>query len=142
MTEENNIEQVQFTKEQVVAFIKEIELKLIGNAGANLHSVVGLNRILRASNINQILDNELKERVKDIWIKLKSTGVQLIDPPIVFGLPKDFEALLAEDSESEDVPELGNEETEEIVEESLSTEDLPAVKKTRKKKEDKREQIN
>ena len=33
----------------------------------------------------------------------------LVDPPIIFGLPKDFEAKLAEDSESEDVPELGKE---------------------------------
>lgn len=143
MTEDNSVEEVQFTKEQIVAFIKDIELRLVGNSGANLHSVVGLNRILRASNINQVLDNELKERIKDIWIKLKSTGLLLIDPPIVFGLPKDFESILAEETESEDVPELGEEEQEEVVEEeAISADDLPAVKKTRKKKEDKRDQIN
>lgn len=140
MNEENSIEEVKFTKDEVVAFVKEIELKLVGATGANLHSIVALNKIFRAANINEVLDNELKERIKDLWIKLKSTGIQLIDPPIIFGLPKDFNAVLAEESEPEDVPELGEDHIAE--EEEISTDDLPVIKKTRKKKEDKRDQIN
>ena len=140
MNEDNNIEEVSFTKDEVVAFVKDIELKLMGNTGANLHSIVALNKIFRASNINELLDSELKERIKDLWIKLKSTGILLVDPPIIFGLPKDFEAKLAEDSESEDVPELGEDFATEEEQELVG--DLPVIKKTRKKKEDKREQIN
>ena len=142
MSEENSIDEVSFTKEEVMAFVKDIELKLVGGTAANLHSVVAINRIMRASNINELLDSDLKERIKDIWIKLKSTGIQLLDPPIIFGLPKDFDAMMAGEIESEDVPELGEDPIVEEEEEALASEDLPAIKKPRKKKEDKREQIN
>ena len=45
-----------------------------------------------------MLDEKLKEQMHDLWIKLKSLGVQLSDPPLLFGLPANF------GHESEEIP--------------------------------------
>jgi hypothetical protein len=39
-------------------------------------------------NVGELFDEDLKAQAKDIWVKLKSTGVQLSDPPFMFGAPK------------------------------------------------------
>ena len=36
---------------------------------------------------DKVHDDDLREQMKDIWVKLmKSTGLQLVNPPILFGV--------------------------------------------------------
>ena len=76
-----------FTKAQLEAFVAEISRKVVDTNPAYLHSMLALNYLLRQPNLKELLDPDLKEQLKDIWLKLKTTGLQLQDPPILFGIP-------------------------------------------------------
>lgn len=77
------------TKKEIEAFVAEIEKRLVSDKPAYMHSMLGLNLILRQPNLATTLDNELKDQLKDLWLKLiKSTGLQLANPPILFGYPE------------------------------------------------------
>ncbi|HQH28086.1 MAG TPA: hypothetical protein PLP17_11865, partial [Oligoflexia bacterium] len=63
-----------YTKEQIVAYLAEIEEKVLGSNEAYLHSVLALDRILRDPHAGDLLDDNLKAQMKDLWRKLKSSG--------------------------------------------------------------------
>jgi len=75
-----------YTRKELEAFIVEIAAKVVDKEPAYLHSMLAMNHILRQPNLHELLDADLKEQLKDIWLKLKTTGLQLQDPPILFGI--------------------------------------------------------
>lgn len=105
MAEENSQEkQKQVSKEEIEQYLGDIEEKVINSNGAYLHSIIALNQILRLPGVEQLLDAKMKERIHDVWLKLKSLGVQVMDPPMLFGLPESFNAeseAVAHDDEEE-----------------------------------------
>lgn len=94
-----------YSKEELKAYLADIERKLVESNGAYMHSLVALNEILRHPDVPALLDPELKSQMQDIWIKLKSTGIQLAEPPLLFGLPQDFAKEQEEISEEEEAEE-------------------------------------
>ena len=76
-----------YTKTEIEAFVAEIGRKVVDTNPAYLHSMLALNHILRQPNLKEQLDDELLEQLKDIWLKLKTTGLLLQDPPVLFGIP-------------------------------------------------------
>jgi hypothetical protein len=102
----------KYTKKDIKDYISDIEKKIVNSDGAYLHSIVALNEILRVPEIQDLLDDELKGHMRDLWVKLKSSGVQLTDPPILFGLPEDFGKEQEMLVESEDVPEIEDDHEE------------------------------
>ncbi len=92
MTNENGKEQSEaspreYSRKELEAFIAEISSKVVGSSNAYMHSLLAINHLLRASNAEELLDAELKEQLRDLWVKLKSNGLQLADPPLLFGIP-------------------------------------------------------
>ncbi len=77
-----------YTKKELAAFVTEIAGKVVDKEPAYLHSMLAMNHILRQPNLHELLDADLKEQLKDVWLKLKTTGLQLQDPPILFGIPE------------------------------------------------------
>lgn len=77
-----------YTKQDVQAFLAQISEKVVNNSGSYFHSMLALNSLLRLSNAAEIFDQNLKEQAKDLWVKLKSTGLHLTDPPLLFGIPQ------------------------------------------------------
>lgn len=75
-----------YTKREVQLFVADVSKRVLEPGTSHLHSVLALNHMLRQSNMPELLDADLKEQMKDLWIKLKSTGMQLNDPPILFGV--------------------------------------------------------
>ena len=73
-----------YTKKEVQTFIAEISQRVLEPNTSHLHSVLAINHLLRQSNMPELLDGDLRDQLKDLWIKLKSTGVQLNDPPLLF----------------------------------------------------------
>lgn len=93
MTNENGKEQIEaspreYSRKELEAFIAEISSKVVGSSNAYMHSLLAINHLLRASNAEELLDTELKEQLRDLWVKLKSNGLQLADPPLLFGIPE------------------------------------------------------
>ena len=124
------------SKEEILAFVKDIESRISKNSEAHLHSLLGLNKIMRASNIDTVMDKKLKERLKAVWLKLKAAGVTLVDPPLIFGLPQNFSTSQSVEDEPEYLPEYADEDVvEKKVEkaESKATEKKTAVVKKAKK---------
>jgi hypothetical protein len=115
MSKENQGEQQKaYSRADVQKYLAEIEQQVISSNEAYLHSVVALNEILRLPNASEILDEELKTQCRDIWIKLKSTGIQLNDPPILFGIPEGFGEEEVEEEIVVDFPEPHQTKREDI----------------------------
>ena len=75
------------TREELASYIAEIARRLVATDDAALHSMLALNRIMRTPGIESVLDSDLKEQARDLWVKIKSTGIHLDNPPLLFGLP-------------------------------------------------------
>ena len=136
----------KLSKEEILAFVKDIESRISKNSEAHLHSLLAINKVMRAQNIDTVMDKKLKERLKAVWLKLKSAGVTLVDPPLLFGLPQNFSTSQSVEDEPEYLPEYADEDVvEKKVEkvESKSTEKKAAVvKKTKKPKAEKSSPVN
>ncbi len=131
MSQESAEEVKSLSKEEVKSFLLDIETKVINAEGAHMHSVIALDQLLRLPNIESIMDQELKDQMHDLWVKLKSHGIQLADPPLLFGLPSDFRAeeeeiIIDDEPEieivSRSVPEDTKEEEEKEEDELLEHE--------------------
>lgn len=88
-------------KAEVKSFIADIEKMVASRAGADMASLVALNSLLCHPKAEEIFDDELKSAVKDLWISLKSYGIDLDDPPLLFGLPEGFGEDESEEIENE-----------------------------------------
>lgn len=77
-----------FTKTDVQELLDTIARKSVETNTAYMHSMLLLNTLLREPNADQLFDDSLKAQARDLWLKVKSTGLQLNDPPFLFGLPE------------------------------------------------------
>jgi len=91
-------------REEVAAFLGDIATKIVESDRSFIHSAIALNQILRVPNAHEIFDEDLKQQARDLWLKIKSTGLQLTDPPLIFGTPdlSSNSELQSADGEPED----------------------------------------
>lgn len=89
----------KLNKKQVRAYIADIESKVAADQGADMASLIALNHLLTMPNAEKVLDEDLRRQLKDLWQRLKAKGVQLDDPPLLFGLPEGFGEEEAEEEE-------------------------------------------
>jgi hypothetical protein len=87
-------------REELAEFLAEIGSAILSTEGASMHAVAALNHLLRAPDAPELFDDELKELARDLWLKIKSAGIQLNDPPLLFGYPP----LSEEEASSETGP--------------------------------------
>lgn len=76
------------SRDEIEAFVSDIESQVCASNGVAFHSMVALNHIMRQPNASELVDQDLKVRMADLWHKLKSVGFELQDPPLLFGLPE------------------------------------------------------
>lgn len=73
------------TKKEVKAYLAELTEKLSEEELPHLHTLVALDRVFRLPNAREIFDEELTGQAKQLWNQLKSSGIDLADPPLLFG---------------------------------------------------------
>jgi hypothetical protein len=79
------------SRESLTEYIQDIAQKANKLDESRLHCAIAITQILsNASNVT-LLDEENKSTLKEVWQKLKSEGIQLEDPPFLFGLPENFD---------------------------------------------------
>jgi hypothetical protein len=78
----------KLSKKDITAYLADISENLEISSNGCIHSVLALNNLLRQPNAEKLFDEASKKQAQEIWIKIKSTGLQLGDPPLLFGLPK------------------------------------------------------
>jgi len=49
-----------------------------------MHALSALNTVLRLRDAKKLFDEKLKERTRKLWLRIKASGVQLLDPPLLF----------------------------------------------------------
>lgn len=72
------------TKDELKSFLLSIRDKMAEQSAASIFAVSAVHHILSLPNIYSILDNENKEVARDIWLRLKQSGMQLRNPPLLF----------------------------------------------------------
>ena len=84
MSKEMNSEaQIKSAKELKI-FLTNIKNKLDDNSVSPIYAMTGLNSVLTMSNIYDLLDTNNKELAREIWLRLKKSGFQLNNPPMLF----------------------------------------------------------
>lgn len=65
-------------------FLIALQDKMNGDA-APIFAVSAMNHVLSLPEIYNYLDTESRELMRAIWLKLKSSGATLRQPPLLFG---------------------------------------------------------
>ncbi|NLF24452.1 MAG: hypothetical protein GX589_02180 [Deltaproteobacteria bacterium] len=72
------------SKEGLRDFLLNIRDKMTEKSAAPIYALSALNYVMNSAEIYELLDNENKEIARDIWLRLKQSGLQLKDPPLLF----------------------------------------------------------
>lgn len=72
------------TKRELTAYLSDLNAQLEESPGNTLHSMVFFNQLLRDPEATKHLDDDLKIQAREIWTRLKESGLELNEPPILF----------------------------------------------------------
>ncbi len=90
-TKVENSGKQSISKELLLEYIQDIHLKANSADESRIHCAIALNQILSDQSSLNALSDEGRNLLKEVWTKLKSEGIQLEDPPLLFGLPDNFD---------------------------------------------------
>ena len=76
-----------FTKADLQEVLDTLEKKTVDTKNSHMHSILLLNNIFRQPNAAELFDENLKKQARELWAKMKGMGIQLADPPLLFGMP-------------------------------------------------------
>ena len=76
--------EIPITKEGVRNTLESVARSVVGTQSSYMHSMILLDNLFRLPNARELFDDDLKEQARDLWLKIKSTGLQLNDPPLLF----------------------------------------------------------
>lgn len=71
------------------AFLQSIRDKMAEELAAPIFAVSALNNILTSPELNVYLNDENKEIARDIWLRVRQSGFQVRNPPMLFGNAED-----------------------------------------------------
>ena len=71
------------------AFLLSIRDKMAEELAAPIFAVSALNHILTSTEFNIYLNDENKEIARDIWLRVRQSGFQVRNPPMLFGNVED-----------------------------------------------------
>jgi len=75
------------TTDDVRKSLESIARKVVESRTAHLHALLTLNYLLRLPNAQRLFNEDLRQQARDLWLKVKTAGFQLDDPPLLFGIP-------------------------------------------------------
>ena len=80
-----------YTKKELADFLETIDERLNSTDDSYMHSILAFNHILRQPNAAELLDEPMRKSAREIWVKIKSMGIMLNDPPLLFGVLEEKE---------------------------------------------------
>jgi hypothetical protein len=75
-----------YTSEDLKEALTALAEKIVSNQ-SSMHSMLLLDHLLRLPNASQLFTPDLMEQARDLWKKIESTGLQIAQPPFLFGPP-------------------------------------------------------
>ena len=79
------------SKEALMEYIQDIAQRASLPDESRLHCAIAISQILSNPSTQNIIDEGGKTTLKEVWFKLKGEGIQMEDPPFLFGLPENFD---------------------------------------------------
>ena len=73
------------TAADLKTFLRALLDKMKEESAAPIYIVGAMNYVLNLPEIYQCLDNENRELARDVWLRLKQSGLQVRNPPLLFG---------------------------------------------------------
>lgn len=73
------------SRESLRTFLLSIRDKMAEEQAAAVYAMAAMNYVMSLPDIYTLLDNENKETARDIWLRLKQSGLQLRNPVLLFG---------------------------------------------------------
>jgi len=70
-------------------FLESIRDKMTDGTAAPVYAASALNHILNHPRIYDLLDKANKELARDIWLRVKQSGLQVKNPPMLFSPEED-----------------------------------------------------
>lgn len=74
--------QTTMTKEDIQKILERLAGSVVNSQF--IQSMILLDQVLRQPNTRELFDSDMKDQARDLWVKMKSTGLQLNDPPLLF----------------------------------------------------------
>ena len=65
-------------------FLLNVRDKMVEQVAAPIFAVSALNQILSNPDLYKYLNEENKELSRDIWLRIKQSGYQMTNPPMLF----------------------------------------------------------
>lgn len=93
MSENVKIEVQLKTKKDLNSFLNNIKDQLVSEDISPIYAMSALNSALKLDKIYTLLDQSNKEIARDIWIRLKKSGFQLDNPPLLFDAEEEISIL-------------------------------------------------
>ena len=90
-TKAESVATQKVSSEALLEYIQDIHQKASQPDESRIHCVIAMNQILSDSDSVKALSDDGKALLKEVWLKLKGEGIQLVDPPLLFGLPQNFD---------------------------------------------------
>jgi hypothetical protein len=73
------------SKADLKAFITEVHEKMLKDQAAPIFAMAAMQQVMSLENVYDLLDNQSKEILQEIWVKLTQSGFHLRKPPLLFG---------------------------------------------------------
>lgn len=72
------------SKEDLKTFLQSVRDKLADSSASAIYALGAVNHVMSLPDIYSLLDNENKEIARDIWLRIKQSGMQVKNPPLLF----------------------------------------------------------
>jgi len=72
-------------KADLRVFISDVHDRLLKEQAAPIFAMAAMQQVMSLDNIYDLLDNQNKEILQEIWVKLSQSGFHLRRPPLLFG---------------------------------------------------------
>ena len=72
------------TTAELKLFLTNLLDKMKDEAAAAIYISAAMNHVLNIPEIYELLDNESREMARDVWLRLKATGMHIKNPPLLF----------------------------------------------------------
>ena len=78
------LEQIS-SKDDLKKFLGMLLSRMDADQAAPIYVLTMMNHLLTLPDIYQFLDEENKETARAVWLRMKQKGMQLRNPPMLFG---------------------------------------------------------
>ncbi len=81
------------TQQDLKTFLTQVRQKMIEEASPPIYTLAAINLVLNRADIYELMTPESEEIAKDIWTRLKNRGIQVRNPPLLFGTEENQESV-------------------------------------------------